>query len=64
MLMERKLRFVPAIQDLREQILEAAIKRLEAAARAMTDLRRVVEWAPEDEGHNWRSLARAHHTLG
>ena len=26
----------------------------------MTDLRRDVEWAPEDEVHNWRSLARAH----
>ena len=38
--------------------------RLEAAAQAMTDLRRDVEWAPEDEGHNWRSLARAHQAQG
>ena len=59
-LLDGKLRHVPAIQDEREQILDKAIARLEAAAQAMTDLRRDVEWAPEDEGHNWRSLARAH----
>ena len=63
-LLERKLRFVPAIQDVREQILDKASERLEAAARAMTELRRVVKWAPEDEEHNWRSLARAHTTRG
>ncbi len=51
---------MPAIQDEREQILDKAITRLEAAAKAMTDLRRDVEWAPEDEERNWRSLARAH----
>jgi serine/threonine protein kinase/tetratricopeptide (TPR) repeat protein len=64
MLLERKLRFVPAIQDVREQILDKASERLEAAARAMTDLRDVVKWAPEDEEHNWKSLARAHNTRG
>ncbi len=63
-LMGSKLRFVPAIQDEREQIVDNAKKRLEAGVRAMTDLRRDVEWAPEDEGHNWRSLARAHQALG
>jgi len=63
-LLERKLRYVPAIQDEREQILDTARKRLEAAAGAMTDLRRDVEWNPQDEEHNWRSLARAHQALG
>ena len=58
-LLNRRLRHVPAIQIDREQILDKAIARLGAAARAMTDLRRDVEWAPKDEGHNWRSLARA-----
>jgi tetratricopeptide (TPR) repeat protein len=63
-LLQLKLRYVPAIQDEREQILDKAINRLEAAARAMTDLRRVVEWDPKDEGHNWRSLARGRQGLG
>ena len=63
-LLERKLRFVPAIQNDREQLLDKASKRLEDAARAMTDLRRDVEWAPQDEVRNWRSLARAHQAQG
>ncbi|MGO9921245.1 MAG: protein kinase domain-containing protein, partial [Isosphaeraceae bacterium] len=63
-LIDRQLRFVPAIQDVREQILDKASERLEAAAQAMTDLRRVVKWAPEDEERNWRSLARARSTRG
>jgi tetratricopeptide (TPR) repeat protein len=63
-LLEGKLRFVPAIQDVREQILDKAVAGLGAAAQAMTALRREVEWTPEDEAHNWRSLARAHHMLG
>jgi eukaryotic-like serine/threonine-protein kinase len=63
-LLDNKLRYVPAIQDERDQLLDKAIKRLGAAAQAMTDLRRDVQWAPEDEGRTWRSLARAHQALG
>ena len=63
-LLQRKLRFVPAIQDEREQLLDKASTRLAGAAKAMTDLRRDVDWAPQDEGHNWRSLARAHQAQG
>ena len=63
-LLEGKLRHVPAIQDEREQILDKAVNRLEGAARAMTNLRRDVKWGPEDEGRNWRSLAKAHQALG
>ncbi len=63
-LLERNLRHVPAIQGQREQILDKAVTRLEAAARAMTDLHRDVEWAPQDEERNWKSLARAHQALG
>jgi tetratricopeptide (TPR) repeat protein len=63
-LLDRKLRNVPALQDERPQLLETARKRLEAAARAMTDLRRDVDWNPDDAEHNWRSLARAHQALG
>ena len=64
MLLERKLRYVPAIQDDRQQLLDTARQRLEGAATAMTDMRRDVEWNPEDEERNWRSLARAHQALG
>ena len=59
-LLERKLRHVPVIQNERDQLLDTAISRLCAAAGAMTDLRRDVDWDPKDENHNWRSLARAH----
>ena len=45
----RTLRDVPAIQKVREQILDKAIERLSATAEAMTDLRRDVEWDPKDE---------------
>ncbi len=59
-LLDGKLRDVPAIEKEREQLLDKAIERLGAMVKAMTDLRRVVNWAPEDEGNNWQSLARAH----
>jgi eukaryotic-like serine/threonine-protein kinase len=59
-LLERDLRHVPVLQNKRDQIIDKAIGRLQAAARAMTNLRRDINWAPEDEAHNWRSLARAH----
>ena len=45
---------------MREQMLDKAIERLSAAAQAMTDLRRDVDWDPKDEETNWRSLARAY----
>jgi tetratricopeptide (TPR) repeat protein len=63
-LLRYKLRFVPAIQDEREERLDKASKRLAEAAQAMTDLRRDVDWAPGDEGSNWGSLAKAHQALG
>lgn len=59
-LLDGKLRDAPAIQNEREQLLDTAIARLKDAARAMTDLRRDVAWAPEDETKNWQWLARAH----
>ena len=59
-LLDGKLRDVPAIENEREQLIDKAIERLRAAVQAMTDLRRDVKWAPEDEGNNWLSLARAH----
>ena len=64
LLLQRELRHVPVLQDRREQLLDTASTRLEAAARAMDELRRDVDWAPEDEEHNWRSLARAHQAQG
>ena len=30
----------------------------------MTKLRRDIEWIPEDEEYNWRSLAQAHPAPG
>jgi eukaryotic-like serine/threonine-protein kinase len=54
---------VPAIQKDRERLLEDGFVKLRAALEAMTNLRRDVEWAPEDERHNWRSLAKAHQAL-
>ena len=59
-LLRGKLRDVPAIQNVREQMFDKAIGRLTAAAQAMTNLRRDVEWDPKDEEKNWRSLARAY----
>ncbi len=63
-LLRRKLRFVTAIHDEREALLDKASKRLEEAAQAMTNLRRDVDWAPEDEGRNWGTLAKAHQSQG
>jgi eukaryotic-like serine/threonine-protein kinase len=63
-LLQRQLRHVPVLQDKREQLLDKASGRLEEAARTMTELRRDVNWAPEDEEHNWRSLARANQAQG
>jgi eukaryotic-like serine/threonine-protein kinase len=63
-LLEERLRNVPALQDLREQMLDSAVKNLDAAATAMTDLRRDIGWDPNNEDRNWRSLAQAHQRLG
>jgi serine/threonine-protein kinase len=63
-LVQRKLRFVPAIQGERDQILDKAVKRVNSAAQAMTDLRRDLEGYLEDDGRSSRSLARACHARG
>ena len=60
-LVDRKLRDVPAIQDEREQILVKASKSLEAAGRAMTGLRGNVSWAARTRritGGFWPGPAR------
>ena len=63
-LLEKRLRHVPALQDVREQVLDSAVKNLDAAAKAMADLRRDIGWDPKNEDLNWRSLAQAHQRLG
>jgi tetratricopeptide (TPR) repeat protein len=63
-LVTRQQRFVSTIQNEREQFLDKAVTRLEAAALAMTNLRRDVAWNPEDEVRNRRTLARAHQARG
>jgi eukaryotic-like serine/threonine-protein kinase len=63
-LLEQRLRHVPALQDVREKMLDDAVKNLDAAAQAMTDLRRDIGWDPKNEDLNWRSLARARQRLG
>jgi eukaryotic-like serine/threonine-protein kinase len=62
--LEGNLRHVAALEGVREQMLEKASKNLEAAARAMTDLRHDIGWGPTDEERNWRSLATARQRLG
>ncbi len=59
-LFTRTLRDVPAIQKVSEQTLDETTKRLSDAVKAMTDVRRAVDWDPENEEKNWRSLARAY----
>jgi eukaryotic-like serine/threonine-protein kinase len=62
-LLEKELRDVPAIQKLRDQLLDKAARRLEAAAQAMKDLRKDIGWDSKDEFKNMRSLAAAHRGL-
>ncbi len=62
--MEHKLRHVPEVQDVREQMLADATRTLDESIRAMTGLREVVGWDPKDEENNWRTLARARQRLG
>ena len=61
--LEGNLRHVAALEGVREQMLEKASKNLEAAARAMTDLRHDIGWGPADEERNW-ALARNGHANG
>ncbi len=62
-LLEKRLRDVPAIQAVRDELLDKTVKRLEAAAQAMKDLRKDIGWDPKDEFKNMRSLAAAHRGL-
>jgi eukaryotic-like serine/threonine-protein kinase len=62
--MEHKLRYVPEVQDVREQMLADATKTLDNSIRMMTSLREVVGWDAKDEENNWRTLARARQRLG
>ncbi len=63
-ILEDKLRYVPDLDEVREQMLTGAIKNLDNSVRAMTSLRNVIGWDPMDEEKNWRSLARARQRLG
>ena len=63
-ILEDKLRYVPDLEEVREQMLTGAIKNLDNSVRAMTSLRNVIGWDPKDEEKNWRSLARARQRLG
>ena len=62
--MEHKLRYVPEVQDVREQMLADATTTLDDSIRSMTGLRDVVGWDPKDEENNWRTLAQARQRLG
>ena len=62
--MEHKLRYVPEVRDLREQMLADATTTLDDSIRSMTGLRDVVGWDPKDEENNWRTLAQARQRLG
>ena len=59
-LVTQTLRDVPAIQEVREKILDKTMARLSVTAKAMNDLRRAVDWDPKNEETNWRSLAWAY----
>ncbi len=55
-LLEDRLRFVPGIQDVRSEMLTHAIKSLDEAAAAMTQLRTEIGWPPDEEDRFWRTL--------
>jgi serine/threonine-protein kinase len=63
-LLEGQLRDAPQLQDVRREVLDKAIAGLEAAAQAMTGLRKEVGWPAKDEALNWQSLAKARQRLG
>jgi eukaryotic-like serine/threonine-protein kinase len=62
-LLEDKLRYVPALEEVRKEVLDRTIANLDAAARSMTSLRKEIGWDPKAEENNWKSLARAHQRL-
>ena len=61
--LEDELRYVPALENLRKDVLDRTISNLDDAANAMTSLRKDIGWDPTAEDNNWRSLARAHQRL-
>ena len=64
-LVEGRLRHVPDLQDVREQVLGTALKNLDEAAISMADLKkRDIRRDPEEEKNNLRSLARASQRMG
>jgi hypothetical protein len=63
-LLEDKLRFVPALQEVREKTLDLSTTSLESAAASMNTLRTEIGWPPVDEELNRRTLARAYQRLG
>ena len=62
-LVEGKLQYVPELEDVRKEVLDRTIARLEEAAAAMIGLRNEIGWDPEDEENNWKSLARSYQRL-
>ena len=62
-LLEDKLRYVPALEEVRQAVLDRTIARLDDAAHSMTSLRKEIGWDPQDEENNWKSLARARQRL-
>ncbi len=61
--LEGKLRYLPALEDVRKEVLDQTIANLDAAAQSMTSLRKDIGWDPKAEENNWKSLARAHQRL-
>jgi eukaryotic-like serine/threonine-protein kinase len=62
-LLETKLRYAPALEEVRKEVLDRTIARLDEAAHAMTSLRKEIGWGAQDEENNWKSLARARQRL-
>ncbi len=64
-ILEGRLRHVPELQDVREQILGTAVKNLNESAGLMVHLQeRNVMWEPKDQQNNFRTLARASQRMG
>ena len=62
--LEDKWRNVPALTEVRRDVLGLAIRILESAASTMTALRTEIGWPAEDEELNWRSVGLAHQRIG
>ncbi|MHB1559923.1 MAG: protein kinase domain-containing protein [Isosphaeraceae bacterium] len=58
-----KFRYLPGIQDLREQALNLAARALESAVESMSSLRDEIGWPTADEQLNWRTVASAYQRL-